>query len=190
MPSGDSWPVRQQTTSKSLGCNSAPKIRQDYMKQVPLVLTPLHIDAAGLVLVDERLHLLRPGWWEQQGIESRVSLLLIDEFGQVLLGHVGFGFSMTIGQREELRCVSFALEAWTTLFSCTTLLPPKGWVEESLPFTPNPRNSLRSEDLIDFWPRTEAHEEALVHRFWEVLGIDSIILEEPSPCYPSSHLLR
>lgn len=92
-------------------------------------MAPLHIDAAGLVFVNERLHLLRPGWWEQQGIESRVSLLLIDEFGQVLLGHVGFGFSM-----------------------------------------------VRSEDLIDFWPRTEAHEEALVHRFWEVLRIDSIVL--------------
>lgn len=55
---------------------------------------------------------------------------------------------------------------------------------------PSPRNSLRSEDLINFWPRTEVHEEALIHRFWEVLGIDSIVLEEPSPCYQSSHLLR
>lgn len=100
-----------------------------------MVLTSLHIDATGLVLVNEHLHLLRPGWWEQQGVESRVSLLLIDEFGQVLLGHVGFSFSM-----------------------------------------------VRSKDLIDFWPRTQAHEEALVHRFWEVLWIDSIILEEPSPC--------
>lgn len=86
-----------------------------------LVLTPLHIDAAGLVLVDEHLHLLRPGWWEQQGVESRVALLLIDEFGQVLLGHVGFGFSMAAGQREGHSGCPLDREAWTTLFSCTTL---------------------------------------------------------------------
>lgn len=64
------------------------------------VLTPLHIDAAGFVLVDEGLHLLRPGRWEEQGVEARVSLLLIDEFGQVLLGHVGFSFSMAAGQER------------------------------------------------------------------------------------------
>lgn len=62
------------------------------------VLTPLHIDAAGFVLVDERLHLLGPGWREQQGVEPRVSLLLVDEFGQVLLGHVGLSFSMAAGR--------------------------------------------------------------------------------------------
>lgn len=31
-------------------------------------------------------------------------------------------------------------------------------------------------DLIYFWPRTKAHEETLVDGFWEVLGIDGIIL--------------
>lgn len=72
-----------------------------------MVLTSLHIDATGLVLVNEHLHLLRPGWWEQQGVESRVSLLLIDEFGQVLLGHVGFSFSMAAGQREGHKYMSF-----------------------------------------------------------------------------------
>ena len=41
---------------------------------------------------------------------------------------------------------------------------------------PSPRSSLGSEDLIYFRPRTEAHEEALVHGFWEVLGIDGIVL--------------
>lgn len=80
MPSGDSWPARQWAAS-SHGCNSDPRVGQDYRRLVSLVLTPLHIDAAGLVLVDEHLHLLRPGQWKQQGVESRVSLLLIDEFG-------------------------------------------------------------------------------------------------------------
>lgn len=41
---------------------------------------------------------------------------------------------------------------------------------------PSPRSSLGSEDLIYFWTRTEAHEEALVHGLWEVLGIDGIVL--------------
>lgn len=85
------------------------------------VLTPLHIDAAGFVLVDERLHLLGPGWREQQGVEPRVSLLLVDEFGQVLLGHVGLSFSMTAGRGRGAQMQSLNLKAWTALFSCTTL---------------------------------------------------------------------
>jgi hypothetical protein len=146
-----------------------------------LVLTPLHIDAAGFVLVNEHLNLLRPGWWEQQGVESRVSLLLIDEFGQVFLGHVGLSFRVAAGQRERHRCMPFGpggLDYPLLLYN--PVIPKRtGGRKDS---TPSPRNSLGSEDLVDFWPRTEAHEEALVHGFWEVLWVDSIILEEPSPC--------
>lgn len=45
------------------------------------------------------------------------------------------------------------------------------------PFSkPSPRSSLGSEDLVYFRPRTEAHEETPIDGFWEVLGIDGIIL--------------
>lgn len=91
--------------------------------------SPLHVDATGLILVDEAPHLVRPRWREQQGVEAGVPLLLIDELGQVLLGHVGFGLGM-----------------------------------------------VGSEDLVYFWPRTEAHEETLIDGFWEVLRIDGVIL--------------
>ena len=100
MPSGDSWPGGRggcQGCSLAAGpgkVHGGPKF--------PSVLTPLHIDAAGLVLVDEALHLVRTRRREQQGIEPGVALFLVDEFGQVLLSHIGFGLGVAAGQREDL----------------------------------------------------------------------------------------
>lgn len=70
------------------------------------LLTPLDVDATGLVLVDKTLHLVWPGRWEQQGVEPGVPLLLVDEFGQVLFGHIGFCLGVAAGQRKESQVAS------------------------------------------------------------------------------------
>ena len=99
MPSGDSWPGGRGGCQ---GCSLAAGLGKVHRgPKFPSVLTPLHIDAAGLILVDEALHLVRTRWWEQQGIEPGVALFLVDEFGQVLLSHIGFGLGVAAGQREE-----------------------------------------------------------------------------------------
>lgn len=72
----------------------------------PSALTSLHIDPTGLVLFNEALHLFRPRGWEQQRVEPRISLFLVDEFGQVFLGHVRFGLSMATSRRQEHRSIS------------------------------------------------------------------------------------
>lgn len=138
MPSGDSWPAGQWGAS-SHGCSSAPRLGLDYRKEGAfLVLTSLHIDAAGLVLVDQGLHLLRSGWREEQGVESGVSLLLIDEFGQVILGHVGFGFSMAAGQerRAPQVCVLRSWGVWAGLLYHFVISERMGGRKEVQPLSP------------------------------------------------------
>lgn len=55
-------------------------------------LTSLDVNPTGLILLYEALHLLGFGWREEDVIEARVSLLLVDELCQVLFGHVGLCF--------------------------------------------------------------------------------------------------
>lgn len=52
-------------------------------------LTAVSIRRRGLVLVNESLHLIRSQWWVKLFIKPWVSLLLIQELAEDLLGHVG-----------------------------------------------------------------------------------------------------
>lgn len=57
-------------------------------------LTSLYIHPAGLVFLNETLHLLWLGGWEEHVVEVGISLLLVDEFGQVVFRHVRLGFGV------------------------------------------------------------------------------------------------
>lgn len=172
-----------------------------------MVLTPLHIDATGFILVNEHLHLLRPGWWEQQGVESRVSLLLIDEFGQVLLGHVGLSFSMAAGQRDGHWCMPFGPGGLDYPLLLYNPVVPKrmGGRKESLPLpvsTPCPAQgthyevkissiSGRGQRLMRKLLYTDSGKSSgLIASFWKNHYLVSLHLtcSELSPTMPSTRL--
>lgn len=54
-------------------------------------LTLVRIGSVGLIFVDQGLDLVLPQAGEQLLVESRVSLFLVEELGEIVLRHVGFG---------------------------------------------------------------------------------------------------
>lgn len=130
-------------------------------------LTPVRVGGQGLVFVDQSLDLVLPQAREELLVQPGVPLLLIEELGEVLLGH---GRLVGAGERRESGEVHNNSQEVHNYSS----------ISDGARWSGGESDSLASEDLIDLWPRAEVCQKHLKGRLCEDVRLHAVVLKYKS----------